>query len=223
MSRKVVQKPLVGRSRLMVKALGDIQETPIPQGQDLLRLVVRCLLQRMKRLSPKEGNWAAKVVQVLAAHERAIPPILRSAFKLPPEGHERALAQLTIKDQRVSRLLRWLADGQATRQDHWPEALRLQRDVMTQYLETAPFPCRGNNLSVSRGKWWDDHGEKLWARLAAIPCLCSYTTGNRKTLREDLRDCTNVAPMTHAFLACLHHPTTPEQVRRLLKPSKNQP
>jgi hypothetical protein len=169
----------------------------------------------MQRLDPATASQSAAIVKILAAHEQRLKGPLRSAFKTESE---KVISFLTCNDQLIRNLVKALAFTKVSRSNHWGGTIKAQRDVLAAYLTVAPFPLNVRNDAL-RELWFKEHGPPLVKSLTLYPCLCPYTASLEEAPLQAIKKCESHAVLIRLLLAHLHN-TTPENIRKLLKPSK---
>lgn len=184
----------------------EVERDAIPHNPVFLRMIVWALLARTKQRSPAEARFLKYFVQTFAVLERENPFILVKFMQNDPEDEVgRALKEV------IEAGLQTLIYRKVGRSQHHLPILRLQRELLAQYINQHPYPQQVRQ----RESWLHEHSGPIWNRLSPLKCMCSYPDSLSGSLQDDLNWSRTPGQVIYLLLADLHQ-STPDQIKKLL-------
>ncbi len=188
---------------------------PIPHSADILRGIVRALLNRIDESRPRDAKYIKFTIRQLAVIDRDRNKWFKSFYQQVPGMFGFYLLM-------VGQLLAALQRKKLPRSHHHVRMLHLQQSLLTAFLKKHR-PQLGVDLNL--GTWLKRHNKELLSLLTQVPCFCKQRE-SLVGLDEEFPDCTGtLGEVVTLILAGLHR-SKPENIRKLLKkktPSKKQP
>jgi len=193
---------------------------PLPHDPERLRKIVEALLSRIERRNQKEARYLLGHIQRLAGIEHRFP--LRSTKeyatasaprqRLLKEADKLAKELLKSADAEV---LGVICNAVVPRSKHDADTLRLQRDLLTEFLRIHPYPMIRTTRDEALRGWIQKNVSRIWNVLADLPCYCTYLESYRGLLEADLSNCLGPAPLIDVILAKLHD-SSEAAIRKIL-------
>ncbi len=215
MARPLKNRFLSEGMRTWWEVWNDIRSAPIPCHPAILQDLSLALLNRIHVMNKGAAKKLYSLVQIIAAHERHLTkhPDL---YKGPAGAKRGERLRHTVEG-----FLDQIACGKLPRDQHWSQVIRMQRDVLADFIQCNQLPTKDKRNYACRAEllsqWLKANKQKLTDYLTVFPCCCE----NNKSFRP-------IAPtfdgketdlqIIWIVLADLHR-TGASNIEKLLKPS----
>lgn len=226
-----------------------IKQDPIPHDVELLRLIVSCLLKRMRALDRVQARHAEEWIATMYAHdvlERFFPAKSRTVLFSPDRDIQakvfeamRSLLSAIHKNPAVlcavsalpsarglapaSERLAWAAELLAAPRINRASGRRHWKATVEwqrdRLLEWCHVYPYPAGQISKRWPWVQLHGRTIWSLLTTVSCRCEYQASVDGLGRESVDGCLTTGQLVLALLAHLHGTNT-HYIHKIVNPSK---
>jgi hypothetical protein len=209
MTRPLDKRPFGETEKDTWMTFARVAGDPFPHDPERLRKIVEALLRRIERRNHREARYLLSHIHRLAGIEHRFP--LHSAQEHATASASRQrllkeadrLAKEILKSVDVD-VLDVICNAGIPRSNHAADTVRLQRDLLTEFLRREPYPMIRTTRDEALKGWMRKNVSRIWKVLADLPCYCTYCESYRELLEADLSNCLGPAPLIDVILAKLH-------------------
>jgi len=217
MGRKIQFHYKAETRRELLNGLHAVHDDPYPYDAGILRSLLQAILHRIRnqqKLGATDSYHIETLIEDIAVEE----------WRFNNDSRYRVESQRTRNaSKRIRMLIETIAvaPSETSKVACVPKVILLQRDELLEYLSTAHYPHRANNVETLV-KWLNDRGSVFLQMLKILRCTCRYpsvfptlTTADMKK-GEKPNEWRNLAPVAELILSRVHG-CNPAYIWKLIK------